>query len=94
MTVDTADIHDVWTYNNGDEWLARNAGCADMRLVHGLSHTNALRAAERIAKRYPGDTFEVRDVHGTVVASYGAPYREPTVQPVPRKRRPLGTRNA
>lgn len=84
------DQHGVWTYDESDAWLRRNAGCADRLLVTGVSLESATRGANGLAEMFPGHTFEVRDIHNTMVHHAG-PDREPTVQPVNRRRR-LGTR--
>jgi hypothetical protein len=93
--IDTADYHDVWTYDDSDEWMGHNS-VPDMRLVYGVDKDRAETAAERLGRRFPTATFEVRDVHGTVVGTYGAA-REERVRPVPashKGRRRLGMRGA
>lgn len=82
---------DVYTYNNSPEWLAHNAGVADMLMTTGLSEVSARTLVNRLAQRYPADTFEVRDTMGTTVAVSGV--RREGAPPKPR-RRALGTRSA
>lgn len=85
--------YDVWTYDDGDEWLRRNV-VPDMRLVYGVNLHRAETAAKLLGDRFPDATFEVRDVHGTVVSVYGAAREERARPAVPanRGRRTLGGR--
>lgn len=93
MDVPTGEQHDVWSYNDSPDWVGRNV-VPDVRIVYGVSKHRAQVAAERLGELYPADTFEVRDVHGTVTDTYGAA-REEAVRPIPashRGRRTLGGR--
>lgn len=93
MDVPTMEQHDVWTYNDSPEWVSRNF-VPDVRIVYGVNKHRAQVTAERLGELYPADTFEVRDVRGTVVDTYGAARGE-VARPVPashRGRRMLGER--
>lgn len=81
----------VWTYNNTPEWLAKNTGIADMLLTSGMPVGAAGALASRLAERYPADTFEVRDDHGTVLETHGLRREGAPAKP---RRRALGTRSA
>lgn len=97
MSVPTSKGHYVWTYNDGEEWLSGNCGIADMVVVDAQAYDRARFAAERLAERYPTDTFEVRDVMGQVVDTFGAEREARLTAPpiVPeRKRRALGLRES
>lgn len=90
MSIPTYDQHDVWSYNDSPEWMEKNF-VPDIRIVYGVDRQRADVAAARLAELYPSDTFEVRDVHGTVTDVYGAARGE-TVRPEPTHRRTLGDR--
>lgn len=96
MSVAFEDGHSVWGYCDSPEWLERNAGCPDMLLTTGQSLEEARITAERMANLLvPGGTFEVRNIHGDTVNTYG-PVRDRLTNPqvpVPRKRRALGNRD-
>lgn len=97
MSVAFEDGHSVWAYCDNPEWLERNVGTPDMLLTTGQSLDGARITAERMATLLvPGGSFEVRNIHGDTVATYG-PVRDrlsrPQVQ-APRRRRALGNRGA
>jgi len=96
MSVAFEDGHDVWAYCDNPEWLEQTAGCPDMRLTTGQSLDGARLTAERMATLLvPGGTFEVRNIHGDTVASFG-PERDRTPRQFQagRRRRQLGNRGA
>lgn len=62
----------VYTYDEGADWLAKNTGVPDMMLGANLDMSAAGQLAERLAERYPDDTFEVRNGHDETVSTYGA----------------------
>ena len=100
MSVAFEDGHDVWAYCDNPEWLKQAAGYPDMRLTTGQSLASARLTAERMATLLvPGGTFEVRNIYGDTIATYGpvrARLSGPQVQApyVPRRRRALGNRGA
>lgn len=59
--------HSLWTYDHDPAWTDRNCGMADRLLMVGLPKTSAMAGANHLADIYRGHTFEVRDIHNTVV---------------------------
>lgn len=89
----------LWTYNEEPGWLAGNAGCADMMITNGMSLHVATTAAERLAERYPDDTFEVRNGQDETISTFGADnteharlHEERRARRTVTSRRPLGNR--
>lgn len=87
--------HFVWTYDDSDAHLDRNAGIPDLLLTSGMDQRSADALAKRLAQRYPADTFETRDMHGDHVRTYGT-VRKALARPLRLPERParrrLGTR--
>lgn len=51
--------YDVWTRNDSPEWLARNAGCTDLRLVIGLNFHSAMTLRTLLGLQYGDENVEI-----------------------------------
>jgi hypothetical protein len=57
----------VWTHNPDPDWMERNAGLTDVRLVDGISRAAANVLVDRLHLMYSDVTLEIRDIHNVCV---------------------------
>ena len=71
----TSQPYDVWTRNDSPEWLARNAGCSDVRLLAGLDWSAALSLGLRLREKYGDENVQIHPSNNPpkpgTVGSYG-----------------------